>query len=257
MSTGSALARYLRRPVIAVARAYGRLLGTVLSVARRLGAGRLGGSPAVTAGVLVAVHLAAVTMWSGPLGVGAALVAGLATSCLVRSRVRFRVLTDAERRVAEEVFGEAGWLDDIVLTDLAGRGGRAFTLPAVDGRILCNLGAAFDAPLGEGARAYPVPGQLLIHELVHAWQIADARSPAVFLADALADQARHELGEDVYAVRATGDPHHALRRREVERLATVVDRWFGGQSSPTRRPQDPHSPCVHVIEQLRRRGRPG
>ena len=63
-----ASATRLRRSVIAAARAYGRLLGTVLSVARRLGAGRFGDAPAATAGVLLAVHLVPVTIWLGPLG---------------------------------------------------------------------------------------------------------------------------------------------------------------------------------------------
>lgn len=224
----------------------------MLSVARRCGAGRLGDTPAATAGVLVAVHLSAVTMWFGPLGIGAALGAGVVASRIVRRRVRYRGLTEAERRIAEEVFGSAPWLHAVVLTDLAGRGGRAFTVPAVDGRILCNLGSHLDATLGPGTRAYPVPGQLLIHELVHAWQIAAARSPAGFLADALGDQARYELGEDVYGVRDVGENHHMPRRGEVERQATIVDRWFGGQSSPTRRPRDPESPSAPVIEQLRR-----
>lgn len=255
MSPRPAPARLPRGPVIAIARAYGRVLGAVLSVGRRCGAGRLGGAPAATAGTLVAVHLAAVTMWFGPPGIGAALGAGLATSGIMRRRVRHRGLTAAERRTAEEVFGTAPWLDDVVLTDLAGRGGRAFTLPAVDGRILCNLGSAFDAALGEGAGAYPAPGQLLIHELVHAWQITTARSAGEFLADALADQARYELGEDVYGLRDARDTHHAPRRRDVERQATIVDRWFGGQSSPTRLPRDPDSPAIPVIDQLRGLGR--
>ncbi|PKZ63343.1 hypothetical protein CYJ73_22095 [Gordonia terrae] len=256
MSTRSATAPLLRGPVIAAARAYGRLLGTMLSVARRCGAGRLGDTPAATAGVLVAVHLSAVTMWFGPLGIGGALSAGVVASRIVRRCVRYRGLTEAERRIAEEVFGSAPWLHAVVLTDLAGRGGRAFTLPAVDGRILCNLGSAFDAVLGEGAGAYRAPGQLLIHELVHAWQITTARSAAEFLADALADQARYELGEDVYGLRDAGDSHRTLRRGDVERQATIVDRWFGGQSSPTHRPRDPDSRSVAVIEQLRSSGRP-
>ncbi|EON34609.1 hypothetical protein GTC6_00100 [Gordonia terrae C-6] len=249
--TRSAADPRLRRPVVAVARTYGRLLGAVLSVGKRCGAGRLGGGPAATAGVLLSVHLLAVTMWFGPLGIGAALGAGLVSVAVVRRRVRHRGLTEVERRTAGEVFGTASWLDDVVLTDLAGRGRRAFTLPAVDGRILCNLGTAFDAPLGAGTGAYPAPAQLLIHELVHAWQITAATSPGEFLADALADQARYELGEDVYGMHDAGDTHRALRRGDVERQATVVDRWFAGQSSPTRRPRDPNSPYLHEIEQLR------
>lgn len=248
-----------RRLLIRVARGYGRFLGVVLSLARRVGGRRLPAGPGPTAGVLVAAHVALVTVWSGPLGLAIAVMAGLGAGVVAGLLVRHRPLSDDERRTAELVFGPAEWLDDVILTDLAGRGARAFTLPAVDGRVLCNLGAMFDAPLGPGPAAYPVPGQLLIHELVHVRQVVGARSPAAFLADALAVQARHELGENVYGLRGPGDAHHAWAEHNLERQATIVDRWFGGQSSPTGRPRDPESPFAASIAQVRGRnpGRSG
>ncbi|QMU21028.1 hypothetical protein [Gordonia rubripertincta] len=240
-----------RRLLIHVARGYGRFLGVVLSLAHRVGGVHLPAGPASTAGVLVAAHAAIASVWFGPLGLVIAGTAGVAAGIVARLGIRHRPLCDEERRTAELVFGPAGWLDDVILTDLAGRRGRAFTVPGVDGRILCNLGAMFDAPLEAGPAAYPVPGQLLVHELVHARQIVGARSAASFLADALAVQARHELGENVYGIRGTGDAHHAWADHNLERQATIVDRWFGGQSSPIGRPMDPDSPFAASIAQVR------
>ncbi|MCK8612867.1 hypothetical protein [Gordonia sp. C13] len=238
------------RLLIAAARGYGRFLGLVVSVARRAGP-RWSAGPASTVGVLVDAHVAMVMVWFGPLGLAAAGVAAVGAGLVARVGIRYRPLSDDERRTVESVFGPGGWLDDVILTDLAGRGGRAFTVPAVDGRILCNLGATFDAPLGPGPGVYPAPGQLLVHELVHARQIVGARSPASFLAEALAVQARHELGEDVYGIRGSGDARHAWAGHNLERQATIVDRWFGGQSSPTGRPMDPDSPFAASIAQVR------
>ncbi|MDV7101421.1 hypothetical protein R4227_15155 [Gordonia amicalis] len=240
-----------RRLLIRVARGYGRFLGVVLSLAHRVGGQRLPAGPGPTAGVLVAAHVALVTIWFGPLGLAIAVMAGLGAGIVAGLRIRHRPLSDEERRAAERVFGPAERFDDVILTDLSGRGGRAFTLPAVDGLVFCHLGAMFDAPLGPGPAAYPVPGQLLIHELVHVRQIVDAGSSASFLADALAVQARHELGENVYRLRGPGDAHHEWADHNLERQATIVDRWYGGQSSPSRRPMDPDSPFAPVIAQVR------
>ncbi|KAF0970302.1 MULTISPECIES: hypothetical protein [Gordonia] len=240
-----------RRLLVRVARGYGRFLGVVLSLAHRAGGQRLPAGPGPTAGVLVTVHVALVTIWFGPLGLALAVMAGLGAGVVAGLRIRHRPLSDEERRAAERVFGPAEWFDDVILTDLSGLGGRAFTLPAVDGLVFCHLGAMFDAPLGPGPVAYPVPGQLLIHELVHVRQIVGAGSSASFLADALAVQARHELGENVYRLRGPGDAHHEWAEHNLERQATIVDRWYGGQSSPSRRPMDPDSPFAPLIAQVR------
>lgn len=240
-----------RRLLVRMARGYGWFLGVVLSLARRAGGRWWPAGPASTAGVLAAAHVLIVTVWFGPLGVAIAAVAGVAAGVVARLGIRHRPLSDEERRAAERVFGPAEWLDDVILTDLSGRGGRAFTLPAVDGLVFCHVGAMFDAPLGPGPAAYPAPGQLLIHELVHVRQIVGAGSSASFLADALAVQARHELGENVYRLRGPGDAHHGWADHNLERQATIVDRWFGGQSSPIGRPMDPDSPFAASIAKVR------
>lgn len=243
-----------RRVLIGLGKTYGLFLGVVLTAARRLGASRLPAGPAPTLGVLVASHVALVGIWLGPVGPAVVAAAGIGAAALARSRLRHRPLSDAERRLAERVFGPADWFDDVVLTDLPGRGGRAFVVPGADGRTYVNLGARIDATLEPGGSAYPAPGQLLVHELVHAWQVAHARSAASYLRDAMAVQVRGELGEDVYRLRETGDAHHPWADLDMERQATIVDRWFGGQYSPAGLPCDPDSPYAALTAQVRAGG---
>lgn len=57
----------------------------------------------------------------------------------------------------------------------------------------------FHAPL-DGNRLYPAIGQILVHELTHAWQIEHSKSLAAFLSHAAEVQLRNELGERVYDI---------------------------------------------------------
>lgn len=177
--------------------------------------------------------------------------------------MRSRPLSPAERAVAALVFGPAPWFDDVRLTDLRGLRRRAFTVPGVGRRMYCSIGSHYAETLDAGVGRYCAPGQLLIHELVHAWQIVDARSVLGFLARAAWLQARHELGRrpgpysyDAYAVpaaagRATGDRRRRWDAFTIEQQATIVDEWFGGQSSPTGRRMDPDGPYADLVEMVR------
>jgi hypothetical protein len=87
-----------------------------------------------------------------------------------------RSLTAEEYGFAKVVFGETlpprGY---IILTNMNGLGCAGFTMPGMDGRsVVINItDDAFNYPGGPmryPSDAYPIPGQLLIHELVHAWQ---------------------------------------------------------------------------------------
>ena len=88
--------------------------------------------------------------------------------------VKIRRLRDDEVAFARQVFGDSLDFDRIRLTNLSGIGTRAFTTPTVDGTILLNIGNAFNEPTLAVYPPYPVPGQILIHELTHAWQIEHA-----------------------------------------------------------------------------------
>ncbi len=160
-------------------------------------------------------------------------------------RIRTRPLTADERHVASSVFGQASWLDDVRVTDIRGLRGRAFTIPGARQRIYCNMGTRFDATLAPSG-AYPVPGQLLIHELAHAWQIHHARSSVGFLARGAWVQVRHEIGSrrragrgyNAYALPFTSGVDDGIadtgdwasrpdwESLTIEQQATVVDRWF-------------------------------
>jgi hypothetical protein len=111
----------------------------------------------------------------GPGAIIPAIVLGVAVGEIVDAMVHLRSLRDDEIAFARQVFGDSLDFGRIRVTNLSGLGGRAFTTPTVDGTILLNLGNSADAPaVAVFPRAYPVAGQILIHELVRAWQIEHA-----------------------------------------------------------------------------------
>ena len=111
----------------------------------------------------------------GPAGMLPALLSGAAiTAALVKQRH----MNDGERAFADQVFRGRVPFDRVLLTNLVGLGNRPFTAPGPGGAILVNLGKGFDDPVrytGKGGDELGrnAPGQLLIHELTHAWQIAN------------------------------------------------------------------------------------
>lgn len=198
------------------ARLYGWLLGAVIAAGVRvLGLRARPSGPASTIGVIIGVHVLVLMAWTGPASVVLAIVVALASSREARRRIRHRGLDEAEFAMARCVFGaDAHWLERVAITDLAGRNGRAFTVPGVDGRVYCNLGARFDHLDSWAAR------RLLIHELTHALQIERAASSAHFLAEAMALQARYDLGDDVYAL----DADTTWETANLEQQATLMER---------------------------------
>ena len=162
----------------------------------------------------------------GPNVILPAVIAG----AVVASEIKHRSLQDEEKALAALVFGDTLPTDRIVLTNLPGLGGRAFTIPSFDNSILINLGSAYDAPdpLHHTEGAYPTAGQLFIHELTHAWQIEYADFVPGWFCDAVAVQTRYTFGEDVYTPGAAGRDWH---RFTLEQQGRVVDQWFGTYAS--------------------------
>jgi len=78
-----------------------------------------------------------------------------------------------ETGFARAVFGDSLDFNRIRVTNLSGFGTRAFTTPTIDGTILLNIGNAYDSPTTsvDPPHGYVFEGQILIHELTHAWQI--------------------------------------------------------------------------------------
>jgi hypothetical protein len=128
-----------------------------------------------------------------------------------------------EREFADQVFGSSLPWGRIRLTNLVGLGGAAFVCPNTDDQILVNLGAAFGSPRTFTNENNPVPGQLFIHELTHAWQIHHGRLDATFLWDGIIDKI---TGPD-YAYGPAGPPFSDFG---IEEKAALVEEWFAGRT---------------------------
>lgn len=214
--------------VDAVAGAAGTALGVIIGATSEA-IGWLGATlgPGGTIGVIAGVVVFAVAAVSGVGVIDAvilAVVAGVAVGAVTEALIKSRSLNDAEKSLARQVFGDFVPLDDVVITNLGGASGRGFTVKGVDGKIYVNLGKAFDNPLGPGGNTYPHPGQLLIHELTHAWQISHTGFLPGLMCSMLVNQAEFTLGDDVYDY---GPPGPNWRDLNAEQQGAIVDQWFG------------------------------
>jgi hypothetical protein len=223
------------------AAALGATLGTVIGATREaisfLGT-TLG--PGGTLGVIGGVVAFALT---GSLIT--AVTAGAAIGGVTNALIKYRPLSADEKSFARQVFGpDSGWLDNVLITNLHSVANRGFTAPGVDGKTYCSIGPAFDNPLGPGGGAYPQKGQLLIHELTHAWQIAHNNFLPGMMCSALVNQSNYTFGDDVYKF---GQPGPDWNSFNVEQQASIVDQWFGGQTSATHQQMDTHNPYYRYV----------
>lgn len=216
--------------------AVGFAVGAVLSLSSELGFHNLGigGAFGVLAGVVVFV--------AGG-GIVFAIVVGVAVGAVVNSEIQQRPMTSEETQFAAQVFGNSLPTDRIILTNMHGLGGRQFTFPGADNNIYLNLGPAFFDPLhyngldGQGLKYIfhvtvppppsPVayPGEILIHELTHAWQIAHSSFLPGMMCDFVFTQAQ-VLAEGGMVVYEPGPPDTATEQNP-ERQAVIVEQWFG------------------------------
>jgi hypothetical protein len=178
-------------------------------------------------GGLIGVAVAGGVVWTfGPSAIIAAVVAGVAAGAVTDALIRHRQLHQNEYDFAREVFGDTlPPIEQIFVTNLSNDGGRKYTWPNADGNILLNLGDAFDDPMGhvEGTdmtpgAAYTTQGQVLIHELTHAWQIARFNFVPGLVCRRVTGGATYTPGP------ADGDWSSDFGS---EQQAAVVDRWFG------------------------------
>lgn len=168
----------------------------------------------------------------GPLAIGPAFILGVAAGAIVDSMVKIRRLLPPEEDFVKEVFGDTLDFNKIRLTNLVGLGGRPFTIPTVDDHVLVNIGVSndmFDAPTTTGIpnTKKATAGQLLIHELTHAWQIQhpfleDGYVPG-WLCEGIGEQVIE--GSAAYYYGPAGPP---WRHFGVEAQAHMVDEWFAG-----------------------------
>jgi hypothetical protein len=176
----------------------------------------------------------------GPLAIGPATVLGVAAGAIVDAMVKIR-LSQQEESFARDVFGDTLDFEKIRITNLVGIGDRPFTIPTVDDHILVNIGvsdAMFDRPATTGVpnTNISVPGQLLIHELTHAWQIQHARLDRGYVPGWLCESIHEQVfvGQAAYNYGPPGPPWDAFR---FEAQAHMVDEWFAGTG-----PQKPTIP---------------
>jgi hypothetical protein len=193
-------------------------------------------------GGLVGFTAAAGTFYLfGPAMVFPVFVAGTVAGELILPR--HRPLQDGEIEFARKVFGDTIPYDRVILSDLVGIGGRPFTLPGVDGSIIVNIGVrnAYDDPVNDAdtdANACKnQPGQLFIHEMTHAWQIANG-SLEGFLCDAAIETKVGEVTVGQTRMYSYGSADGEWGSDfNMEQQATLVEEWFGG--TQCRGPQQP------------------
>ncbi|MGP3992086.1 hypothetical protein [Streptomyces sp. 3N207] len=158
----------------------------------------------------------------GPTMIVPAFVGGV---LIGETLIRHRRLNAAEEAMARELFEDTLPWDKIRLTNLSGQNGQAFVTPSADGTILVNLGVAFDSPLTsvDPPKGYPVPGQLLMHELTHAWQIAHKSFKSEYFWKAALDKMS---GDASYLYGPPGPP---WRTFGLEAQASLVEGWWAGR----------------------------
>ena len=199
------------------------------------------GSPVLGLALVIGSELGKVTglKWGDPtILVGVAEVAGIvavfgfgalvpAIGVAVATAPNHRRLNQDEIRFAGAVFGDTLPIDRIMLTDITGLGGRGFTFPNVDGDILVNLGPGYSNPdpMHYTSPRYPTQGQLLIHELVHTWQIANSWFVPGWICDGVGAQMQ---GSSTYQYGPAGPPYSSMG--SIEAKAAIIDQWFGNHA---------------------------
>jgi hypothetical protein len=169
----------------------------------------------------------------GPSMLIPAFIAGAAVAA---AAIKQRPMTGPERDFADQVFRGRVPYDRVLLTNLTGLGGRPFTCPGPGGVIIVNLGDGFDHPttyVGKGGSEDPpqrAPGQLLIHELTHAWQIANETFLPEYYCRALGTSVGTAGGNmSAYDYGPAGPPWQEFG---TEMQAAIVDGWFAGNMAP-------------------------
>jgi hypothetical protein len=184
--------------------------------------------PNIAAGIAVKEGIVLIF---GPLGTFVGMVAG----GIAAASIEQRDMEQDERDFADRVFHGTIDFDRVVLTDIS-RGGRKFAIPHVDGRVLIGLGDFFDSPMTRFDETYTTPGQVFIHELVHAWQITHTAFLTEVFLDAAANTACEIIGQKPYQLTT---PLPAWGELNQEQQASVVDQWYQAHkqaidaSSPT------------------------
>lgn len=184
------------------------------------------------------------------LGPGALIPAFLVGAAVTAATVKQRHLEEDEKAFADTVFRNKLPYGRVMLTNLVGIGNRAFATPGPGGVILVNVGEGYADPVRYTGRGRPgtagtyAPGELLIHELVHAWQIANESFTPEYYCRALST-ATATVGGNMGGYNY-GSPDGGWGSFGTEAQASLVDEWFAGSAMPELKdqaqPQRAYSP---------------
>jgi hypothetical protein len=223
-------------------------LGVVIGLGHEMGKvlGDLGivGGFTIMAGAVVFAFGGAIVL---------ALPVGIAVGMVTNALIKQRQIYVSEYALANRVFNKMlPPADKIWLTNLSGIGDRAFTMPGFDnGNIYLNIGDAYDNPMGP-AKHYPMNGQLLIHELTHAWQIQHNTFLPGIVCQSVVNQGRNEFGGSVYKYGPPGPPWSKFN---LEQQASIVDDWFAGGRFQGQTAMDTNDPYYMYIRDNIQTGR--
>lgn len=218
------------------------------------------GTPDVLAGLLVA---GGVLLVLGPFGAIPAIVAGVATADL--TKVEHRQLRADEQLFADQVFMGSLDYNRIWLTNLSSGGGNAFTWPSINNMILVNIDDAITDPTNvakyHGNNEYNAPGQVLIHELTHAWQIQHRSfTGLVCNASGTYDYGGYETTDKGDHSKDARNGTWSTRSWDDfgdEQQAHLVDDWFGIYHTDLATPAAVDDPAYHYIRDNIRAGHAG
>jgi hypothetical protein len=171
--------------------------------------------------------IAGAVVFAATGGLALATVTGVNFGAVTAALVHSRQVRLDEYQWASKVFGGSlPPMENLWLTNLESFGGRAITLPGPRGKIYLNVGAyCMDHPTTHVQKNYPVPGQLFVHELTHAWQIHHRSFVPGWLCEGAVLQTRNSLGAKVYRYGPAGQ---VWSEYNLEKQASIVDDWFGG-----------------------------
>jgi hypothetical protein len=156
----------------------------------------------------------------GPIGatleIGQGLVPLYVTAGSLVGKLHHRPLNDEEWEMARYIFRDSLYdRDDIILTNLAGSGGRGFTYPiSTVGPVLVNLGHSY---LHDKTT---IDGPLLFHELTHVWQVKRRLLREVFFYDAVPEA----IADSAYYF----TPGSQWSGYRTEQQAAIVEAWTRG-----------------------------
>jgi hypothetical protein len=180
------------------------------------------------------------------LAVTTGVQAGLVTAALIKQRP----VTAQEMQFADAVFkGTLPPGQNIILTNLEGLGGRAFTIPGPNSKVYVNIGSyGYDHPLTHLRSDKDSPGRLFIHELTHVWQIHHRTFVPGWVCDGLIAQAGNTFG-NAYEYESEG--FKPWSNFSIEQQGAIVDDWFARMEQRKKDGMDPEDSSDSYFRYIR------